>query len=42
MDPYFGATRPYYKSCRSYALCYDESYNIKNIKISENIQEFFI
>jgi hypothetical protein len=30
MKPYFEATRPYYKS---YALCYDENYNI--IKISE-------
>jgi hypothetical protein len=28
MDPYCGATPPYYKNC---ALCYDENYNIENI-----------
>jgi hypothetical protein len=42
MDSYFGATRPYYKCCRSCALCYDENYNNKNIKLPENIQSVYL
>jgi hypothetical protein len=45
MDPYFIAMGRYYKSyknCRSCALCSDENYNNKNIKISEIIQENYI
>jgi hypothetical protein len=32
MDPYCGATRPYYTNCKNCALCYDKNYNIKNIR----------
>jgi hypothetical protein len=45
MDPYLGTTHPYYKSyksCKSYALCYDENYNITIIKNIRNIYKKFV
>jgi hypothetical protein len=46
MDPYFGATHPYHKIYKIVVevvpCCYDENYNIKNIKMSESIQEICI
>jgi hypothetical protein len=33
MGPYFGATRPYYKSCRNCALRYDQNCKIRYNKM---------
>jgi hypothetical protein len=42
MDSYFGAAHPYYKSCISCALCYNENYNIKILKYQKVYKKLYL